>query len=117
VNRHRLAEARSIALHRAVVAKLESEPRILERARARVACWRATGTVALAYVEAWERLLGLDLGSLREALVDESEAAHAMRQASPFAGALTPPERWRIWRACTAGETGSGRPTPGPEPP
>jgi hypothetical protein len=31
-------------------------------------------------------------------LVERSELADELRQSSPFAGALRPQERWRIWR-------------------
>jgi hypothetical protein len=30
-------------------------------------------------------------------LVDDDEEARSLRQATPFAGALKPRERWRIW--------------------
>ena len=36
---------------------------------------------------------------LLEAMVQETESAYALRQATPFAGALDPRERWRLWRA------------------
>lgn len=96
---HRLAEQRSIALHRAVATKLAAEPRWLARARARVAAWRRDGSVAAYYVDAWEDLLALDMAALQAALVDEGERARALRQVSPFAGTLSARERWRIWRA------------------
>jgi hypothetical protein len=31
-------------------------------------------------------------------LVERGELADELRQSSPFAGALKPQERWRIWR-------------------
>ena len=95
---HRLAEARSIALHRAVAEKLRADPRLLARARARVAEWRISGAVMMPYVEGWERMLALDLDALCSMLADPGENARALRQVSPFAGAVPPRERWRIWR-------------------
>jgi hypothetical protein len=34
--------------------------------------------------------------------VDESEEARALRQVTPFAGAIDPRTRWRIWREVRA---------------
>jgi hypothetical protein len=95
---HRLAEARSLAYHRAVAERLEREPLLLERARARVRGWRAEGTLE-AYREEWDRILAMPLDALKRAVVEDSEGARARRQASPFAGTLEPRERWKLWRA------------------
>ncbi|MBK7585128.1 MAG: hypothetical protein IPI67_33680 [Myxococcales bacterium] len=89
---------RSLALHRAVVQQVVREPKLLERASRRVADWRASGAVALPYVEAWERILSLPIGALTAELLEESEAGHDRRQVSPFAGVLDPRERWQILR-------------------
>jgi hypothetical protein len=40
-----------------------------------------------------------DLSTIESFLVERSELADELRQSSPFAGALEPRERWRIWRA------------------
>jgi hypothetical protein len=102
VDRHRLAEERSIALHRAVADRLRADPGLLDLARARVREWRASKLVADYYVDVWERTLALPIERLCDALVDASESARAMRQASPFAGVLDARERWQIWRAVGA---------------
>lgn len=99
---HRLAEERSIALHAAIVQRLRSNPAILERARARVQAWRRSGTIHPAYAEAWIALLSQRTEELCAALVDPSEEARAMRQSSPFAGALDSRTRWAIWREVRA---------------
>jgi hypothetical protein len=98
VDPHHRSEERSIAMHRAIAAKLRSDPRILERARDRVSGWRADGSVHPTYVAAWERLLRLPLEEVVAALVDPGEQGRALRQVSPFAGALDARERWRILR-------------------
>ena len=99
---HRLAEARSLELHRAVAAVLRREPERVAAARARVQRWRAEGSVPLPYVEAWERHLAGPLEALCAALVDEGEKARALRQVTPFAGVVDPRTRWRIWREVRA---------------
>jgi hypothetical protein len=96
MDRHALAEERSLAMHRAVPEKLRADPALVERARLRVAGWREDGSVHEAYIAAWEAALGLPLDQLCAQLVDEGEPARALRQVSPFAGVLDPRERWRV---------------------
>ena len=98
MNLHRLAEERSLAFHRRVAEKIASDPAILERARARVDEWLQAGSVASVYATEWARLLAASPRVLSALLEDPSEHARALRQVTPFAGALPPRERWRIWR-------------------
>ncbi|HET9766102.1 MAG TPA: hypothetical protein VFS60_04610 [Thermoanaerobaculia bacterium] len=95
---HELAEARSLALHQAVAERLREEPELISTARERVASWRRSGSVAPVYAEAWAELLAGDLDALLAALADPGERARALRQVTPFAGAIDPRRRWRIWR-------------------
>ncbi|HYO14404.1 MAG TPA: hypothetical protein VE685_14505 [Thermoanaerobaculia bacterium] len=78
---HRLAEERSVAYHRAIAEKLRHQPEVLEKARRRVQEWMAS-----------------DVSTIAAFLVERSELADELRQSTPFAGALDPRERWRIWR-------------------
>jgi hypothetical protein len=98
VNAHHLAEERSLAYHRLVAEKLVSDPGLLERARARVRSWLESGTVHPRYAEAWNEVLSRPLADIQAALTEESEKARALRQMTPFAGAIDPRTRWRIWR-------------------
>lgn len=98
MNPHRLAEERSIAYHRAIAAKLRADSRHLQRARERVEGWLATGEVHRTYAEAWNVLLGRPLDEIEARLEDPAEEMRALRQCTPFAGALDPRERWKIWR-------------------
>jgi hypothetical protein len=98
IDLHRLGEERSIAMHRAIARRLPSEPALLEAARRRVEQWLATGAVHPDYARAWHAILNQPLERIALALVEESEDARALRQTSPFAGALEPRERWRIHR-------------------
>jgi hypothetical protein len=92
-----LAEARSLAAHQLIAERLATEPGLLDMARARVDSWLADGSVARAYALAWRELLGGDIPSIRCALVDDSERGRALRQCTPFAGAIDPRTRWRLW--------------------
>ena len=95
---HELAEARSLALHRAVAERLRAHPELLEAARARVDGWRRDGTVAPYYASAWAELLAGEPEDMLATLVSTGERATALRQVSPFAGVVDPRTRWRIWR-------------------
>jgi hypothetical protein len=99
VDGHRTAERRSVAYHAAIARRLAADPAVLERARARVASWAATGAVHPRWVEGWRAVLAGDAAAIAAALVDPGEGMTALRQVSPFAGALPPRERWQIWRA------------------
>jgi hypothetical protein len=96
---HRLAEERSVAYHRVVAERLPNQPALLDRARRRVQDWLASGPAAPASAARWAALLAGDMSSIAAFLVERSEQADELRQSSPFAGALDPRERWRIWRA------------------
>jgi hypothetical protein len=102
VNAHRLAEERSLALHRAIADRLSLDPSLLERARARVRRWLETGEVAPHWAGKWNEVLARSADEIRTFLVDEGEEARALRQVTPFAGAIDPRTRWRIWREVRA---------------
>jgi hypothetical protein len=109
VDPHRLAEQRSLAYHRAVAARIVREPALIERARAKLAAWLAEGRSPF-YAHAWEQILSAPAESISRFLVSDTEEARALRQATPFAGALEPRERWRIWKEVRErGERDGGR--------
>jgi hypothetical protein len=92
----RIAEERSIAYHGEIASLLAERPELLDAARARVDEWLRDGSVARIYAEAWRDVLDGTLEQISAALVDRSERSRALRQVSPFAGALDPRTRWRI---------------------
>jgi hypothetical protein len=95
---HRLAEERSLALHREVAVKLRDRPELLEVARARVRGWLESGFVSRFWAKAWNEALDGVLEDVIARITDASESARALRQTSPFAGVLSPRERWEILR-------------------
>ena len=97
MDRHRLAEERSLAYHRTIADKLARDPEILERARMRVAAWLERSPPPH-YARAWSAVLARPLPDLVRFLLDEGDAARELRQSTPFAGALPPCECRRIWR-------------------
>lgn len=98
VNAHRLAEERSLALHRLIAEMIASDPSQIERARVQLRRWREKGTMHPHYADQWASLLDGPFEDLRRVLVDEGEHARALRQNTPFAGVVDPRTRWRIWR-------------------
>ena len=94
---HRTAERRSLAYHAAIAARLVDRPEVLDAARRRVEEWGRTGAVDPRWARAWAELLAGDVASIAAALVDPGERMTDLRQVTPFAGALSPRERWRIW--------------------
>ncbi len=98
MDRHRLAEERSVAYHRAIAARLEQEPAVLEKARQRVGRWlQAEGVPPPFYAQKWAEILAAEPAVVATFLVERSELADELRQSSPFAGALSPQERWKIF--------------------
>lgn len=97
IDPHRLAEARSLAAHQLIADRLALEPELVDMARERVASWLADRSVARAYAEAWRDILAGDIPGIRRALVDDGEQGRALRQCTPFAGAIDPRTRWRLW--------------------
>ena len=102
---HRLAEKRSIAYHRLIAERIRRDPSILEGARARVRSWiSATGGVPF-YAHKWHDILSRHVDAIAAFLIEDTELARELRQSTPFAGALSPAERWEIWRAVGASES------------
>lgn len=108
---HQINEERSLRLHGAVADKLLSDPVVLAKARQRVERWIVDGSVHPRYADAWRRLLSMSPEEISQRLVDRGETMCALRQCSPFAGALDPRERWRILRQAREAQSA---PTPQP---
>ena len=99
---HQEIDATSLELHRAVARKVRQHPELLARAQNNLARWRkdveSGDGSSLRYLEAWEKLLSLDVESMLAVAMQESEEPTALRYMSPFAGVLTQEERLAIIR-------------------
>jgi transcriptional regulator with XRE-family HTH domain len=92
-------ERRSLDLHRAVAAKLAEDPeRVLQHARRNVDKMRRINPGAAPLLEEWRRSLEMPVRDLVDLLVDPRPRARELRHVTPFAGALTPRERWDVYR-------------------
>jgi hypothetical protein len=95
---YRIAEERSLSYHRAIAEKLQADPGVLAKARRRVESWVAAGGPVPFYARKWAEVLAGDAAAVAAFLAERSDLAAELRQSSPFAGALSPQERWTILR-------------------
>ncbi len=86
-------------MHAVIAQKIRRDPKIVERARARVDAWVADRSMHPSYAERWRAVLALPTEVLAERLVARDEAMTALRQSTPFVGILDPQERWAIHRS------------------
>jgi hypothetical protein len=91
---HDRAERRNRAYHTAVARHLRKT--IVERALHQLWRWEEEGTIDPRYAEAWEEVLRRPLPEIKRILTEDSQQARDLRQNSPFAGALSEPERRKI---------------------
>jgi hypothetical protein len=91
---HDRAARRSRAYHAAVARHLRK--RTVERALHQLWRWDEEGTIDPRYADAWEEVLRRPLPEIKRFLVEDSQRARDLRQNSPFAGALSEPERRKI---------------------
>jgi hypothetical protein len=91
---HRRADMRALAYHRALAARLRQP--IVDDALRQLWKWRAQEAIDPRYADRWEEILGQPVAEVRRVIGEDSEAANALRQTSPFAGMLSEAERRKI---------------------
>lgn len=90
-------DQRSLALHRAVVARLEREPEGFAHVEAVLARWLATASPATRpALEEWRRILGQGRVAASAVAIEASERGDRLRKSSPFCGVLSHRERWAL---------------------
>jgi transcriptional regulator with XRE-family HTH domain len=94
-------DARSLAMHQRIAAKVREQPALLQRARATIDRWQQHGAspASAPYLESWRHLIDQGMDVALAAAVEPSERGNALRQASPFTGVLNNRERWALLRA------------------
>ncbi|MGH8676359.1 MAG: hypothetical protein ACREVG_18875 [Burkholderiales bacterium] len=94
---HRIAEARSLALHVLAVRRIVQEPALLDRARATVRRWlERYGERPPAAVTEWKRLLQRPWPEIAARASALTEEGARLRQSSPLATLLGAPARRRV---------------------
>jgi hypothetical protein len=95
-----LLEARSLAMHAALAAKIEGQPKLLEIARNNLKRWRARWEGAVpAWHQEWCEILDRPWPEIVAVMTDPGENGARLRQSSPFAGVLSAEERRCIYDA------------------
>src|SRR5712692_1637799 len=94
--KHRIIEARSLAMHCLIARKIETDRRLLDAARHNLGEWIARyGDGAPRALGEWREILARPWPEIAALITDAGESAARLRQSSPFAGVLTPTERRR----------------------
>jgi hypothetical protein len=88
------AERIALAYHRVVAGRLHDE--LVHRAQQRISEWRSEQRIAPRYADQWEAILARTRPEIATLIAKDSETMADLRQNSPFAGALSEPERRRI---------------------
>ena len=101
--KHRIIEARSLAMHCLIARKITSDPALLDVARRNLDAWSARydGSPPRA-LEEWRVILKRAWPDIAALITDPGESAARLRQSSPFAGILSPAERRRVYEAFRA---------------
>ena len=95
---HSLHDAKSLAMHCVIAAKVNRDRSLLDKARANLVNRRnryEPDHMPL-YIEEWEHILTLDWQTVAAFLIAVTEDAIRLRSSSPFAGILTEEEREKI---------------------
>ncbi len=94
---HRLAEARSLAMHARIAQELLRDPAVIEHARRNLRRWTAAkpGPRPQWHAE-WAAWLRRPPAELAGVMTELTERGARLRQSSPFAGVLSETERRRI---------------------
>jgi hypothetical protein len=95
---HEQIDQRSLAMARAIVARIDRDPSRAGLAKARTTCRRWFQERRQRAVQEWLEILEKPWEQIREVLLDESAEGRRLRQSDPFCGILSPQERWQIYR-------------------
>ena len=98
--KHRVIEARSLAMHCLAAQKIMREPALLDGVRRTLDAWRARyGKEAPRALGEWAAILRLPWPQIAAFITDPGERATRLRQSTPFAGVLGARERERVYAA------------------
>jgi hypothetical protein len=98
---HQRIDRQVAAMHRVIAERLRSgDVSPLQRARSNLEHWERQfgGTLPAAYLE-WVAILDSDLERTLRVLEGTDQDAVRIRSSSPFAGVLSPRERWEILKS------------------
>jgi hypothetical protein len=99
---HERLDRRSLAMHRLIADKIRAEPELFEIASQNIERWMRTSGRHDHLLLTWSRLLRLGMTAALAVATEDSERATELRQSTPFAGVLSPQERWSFLRKWNA---------------
>jgi hypothetical protein len=100
---HRVAEARSLALHVLAARRIAAQPRLLQKARATLDRWlERYSERPPAALREWQRLLDRPWQEVAAKATELSEDAARLRQSSPLGALVTKAQRQRVYDAFRA---------------
>ena len=103
---HRLIDERSLAFGRLIAEKLRANPALAGQARSNLERWlKDCSDRSRATLIEWQEMLDGPLDELLSVLTASDGRAVRLRQSNPFAGVLTPDERFAILREFQARES------------
>ena len=98
--KHRIIEARSLAMHCLAAQKIMRDPALLDRVRRTLNAWRVRyGKDAPRALIEWAAILRRPWPQIAAFITDPGERATRLRQSTPFAGVLGVGERRRVYAA------------------
>lgn len=98
--KHRILDARSLAMHCLAAAKIEQHRALLRGVKKTFDGWRARYKDEIPpALEEWRLLLDRPWAEVSAVITDPGERASRLRQSSPFSTILTSVERERIYDA------------------
>ena len=100
---HDRIERRSLALHKAIAAKLRGQPDLLATAQDNIERWSRQRNNSQPYLDEWREILRGPLSEILELIEQDTPRMGELRQSTPFAGVLDPRERWHIYDTFESG--------------
>lgn len=98
--KHRIIEARSLAMHCLAAQKIENNPALLDQVRRTLEIWRSRyGDDTPRALDEWQAILRGPWPGIAAFITDQGERAMRLRQSTPFAGVLSTRERERVYAA------------------
>jgi hypothetical protein len=97
-NAQHIIEDRILARHRLIAERLLEDPGLVEHARSNLRRWAEGGSAEAqpVWYTQWQAILDRPIGDIVAVLTERSEHANVLRACSPFAGVLSPRERWQL---------------------
>ena len=105
VNAHFVGERARLIMHRMIARQIGSDPSLIERARVHVEAAVAEAA-EISYLVGWQRLLAMDIPTIRRRITERNEEMQEMRHCSPLSVLVDFKDiefRRRIWRKARMG--------------